>query len=236
MPTDIDDEAIETVLVAHMRDRILAGNLPPGTKLGEEVMTRIFNVNRSRVRRILQLLAADRLVELKANRGAFIATPSVKEAKDVFEARRVIERATTEIVARTIQTPHLLELRALTARNAAASAYSDRQETIRISGDFHRYLCGQAHNAALAQVLEILILRTALIVALYGSSPDILTMHEHHARILAQIEAGRSLDAARSMERCLYALEATLDLRERPRRDVDLRVALGRFGKPDRVR
>ncbi|NGN44537.1 GntR family transcriptional regulator [Mesorhizobium sp. CGMCC 1.15528] len=220
------DPSIEEMLAGQVRRHILSGRLPPGTKLGEEMLTEVFAVNRSRIRRVLQILAFDRLVELKANRGAFIASPSIKEARDVFEARRVIERVTTEIVARTILTPQLIELGRIVEKQRDASVQGESREVIGLAGDFHRYLCGLAHNTALAQVLEPLILRTALIIALYGTSQAAVTMYEHHARLLQLIESGKSLEAARAMEQCLYVLESTLDLRERHRREPDLKSLL----------
>src|SRR5919106_4854126 len=70
---------------------IVEQRLPPGTKLGEEALCEIFGVSRTLIRRVLQRLASERMVELWPHRGAFVARPSVEEARDVFEARRALE-------------------------------------------------------------------------------------------------------------------------------------------------
>jgi DNA-binding GntR family transcriptional regulator len=54
--------------------------LTPGTKLGENELADNHGVSRTLVRDALQRLSHDRLVELKRNRGAFVAQPSVREA------------------------------------------------------------------------------------------------------------------------------------------------------------
>lgn len=76
---------------------------------------------------MLQRLAFEQRVELKKNRGAFIASPSTKDARDVFEARRVIERVTTEIVARTIVTPSIHTLREYIRRQDDAVSLAARK-------------------------------------------------------------------------------------------------------------
>lgn len=54
--------------------------LPPGSILSEDEVGEVFGVSRTVVRAGLQRLAHDRLVELRRNRGAFVAQPSLREA------------------------------------------------------------------------------------------------------------------------------------------------------------
>ena len=65
----------------------------PGTKLAEQKIADIFDVSRTLVRQALNQLSRDRLVTLEPARGAFVATPSVDEARQVFEVRQMIEAA-----------------------------------------------------------------------------------------------------------------------------------------------
>src|SRR5688572_14525641 len=81
-----EDAIYERLLAAIFEHR-----LPPGTKLGEDRLAAIFGVSRARIRRVLPRLAHEGLVTLEPNRGAFVAKPTVMEARDVFEARRLIE-------------------------------------------------------------------------------------------------------------------------------------------------
>ena len=53
--------------------------LAPGAKLSEDEVGEVFGVSRTVVRAALQILAHDKMVDLKRNRGAFVAQPSVKE-------------------------------------------------------------------------------------------------------------------------------------------------------------
>ena len=83
-------------------DAVLDHRLAPGTKLTERELTEIFGVSRGAVRGALTRLGHSLLVELRPNRGAVIANPSSAETPDLFEARRVIESALMQRLARNI--------------------------------------------------------------------------------------------------------------------------------------
>ena len=79
----------EDAITASILAAVAAQRLPAGTKLGEQALSDLFQCHRANVRRALTSLAAQHVVELRPNRGAFVATPSPEEAREVFEARRV---------------------------------------------------------------------------------------------------------------------------------------------------
>ena len=66
--------------------------LAPGTKLNEDEVADVYGVSRTVVRAALQRLSHDGLVELRRNRGAFVAQPSIRDAREVFEARALLEQ------------------------------------------------------------------------------------------------------------------------------------------------
>ena len=82
---------IESVAFGRLHDAIVNGRVKPGTKLGEDEIANALAITRMRARKVLQQLSVVGLVTLIANRGAFVAKPSVAEAREVFSARRLIE-------------------------------------------------------------------------------------------------------------------------------------------------
>ena len=83
----------------------------PGTKLVEERLAEIFGVSRARVREVLARLAHEQIVELYPQRGAFVAKPSIEQALDVFEARRLIEPAVLRRLVDTLTPEKVARLR-----------------------------------------------------------------------------------------------------------------------------
>ena len=69
------EEIDESEIVERIFEAVMEQRLPPGTKLSESALCDAFGVGRMRIRRTLLLLASREVVELHANRGAFIAYP-----------------------------------------------------------------------------------------------------------------------------------------------------------------
>ena len=95
-----DNDAIsEEEIVDRVFEAVVEQRLPPGTKLSEAALCEAFGVGRMRVRRSLLLLASREVVVLQANRGAFVASPTAEQAREVFEARLMVEPSLARLAA-----------------------------------------------------------------------------------------------------------------------------------------
>jgi DNA-binding GntR family transcriptional regulator len=83
----------------------------PGTKLSEQKLGDIFQVSRTLVRQALNQLSRDRLVTLERARGAFVAMPSVEEARQVFEVRAMLESGARSPAVQPHHRPQIAVLR-----------------------------------------------------------------------------------------------------------------------------
>jgi DNA-binding GntR family transcriptional regulator len=128
---------------------ILERRLGPGTKLGEEALSEIYGVSRAQIRRVLVDLSHAKVVELRPNRGAYVAQPSVREARHVFEARRAIEVAMVERAVDRMTDVSLAKLQEIVDADRAALARGDSEAAIKLSGDFHLCLGEIAGNQAI---------------------------------------------------------------------------------------
>src|ERR1700727_2505858 len=141
-----------------------------------------FDCSRTQIRRILVVLAERGVVTLHMNRGAFVSSPKADEARDVFEARRAVERTIVLSAAARADREAFNQLRVSVRAGAEAEARGDRPEAIRLSGEFHIGLAQVAGNVVLTRFLEQLVARTSLIIGLYGSGAAVL-MDLHLRRI-----------------------------------------------------
>src|ERR671925_484146 len=153
MPRTRNGRAEDRVFNAIL-DAVLDHPPAPGTKLKERELAEIFEVSRGAVRGALTRLGHSLLVELRPNRGAIIANPSPSETHDLFEARRVIESALMQRLARKITPKQVAELRAFVAQEQRAYDRGDRKGGQRLSVRFHKVLSELAGNAALDRFME----------------------------------------------------------------------------------
>ena len=72
---------------------IVAHKLPPGTRLREEALARVYKVSRTKIRAALLMLSKDKLINIVPDKGAFVSKPDANEAREVYAVRRILEAA-----------------------------------------------------------------------------------------------------------------------------------------------
>ena len=222
-----DNDAI----YARISDAIAAHKLPPGAKLGEEALGEIFGVSRTKIRQALFQRASDKLVTLIPGRGAFVAQPTVREAQEVFEARRIVEAAVmTQFVARASD-KDIATLQKHLAAQKRASAAGNAQSRNHLLGDFHAVLARLAGNAVLAEIVEELVARTSLITLFYQNTRAAAASLDEHVTLMAAIEKRDARLAVKLMHEHLTDVEEGLVLKSDSAPALtDLRAALGAAG------
>src|SRR5208283_5157937 len=219
----LSDAAIVERIVAAVMDQRLAA----GAKLPEAPLCEAFESSRTQIRRVLVVLAERGVVTLHAHRGAFVASPDAEEARNVFDARRAIERAIVLAAAQRIDAGTLRELSANARAGGAAEARGDRSESIRLSGQFHIRLAEVAGNSVLTKFLEELVARTSLIIGLYGSHSVRSCAEAEHAAVIEALAERDGARAAELMEGHLRHIERALDIRDIADRRVDISRVFG---------
>ena len=197
--------------------------LTPGEKLTEETLVEIFNVSRARIRRVLLLLAKENVVHLEPHRGAFVWRPTVTDARNILEARRIVELEIARKAAQTAGSVQIRRLRKLVAREQRAIRRSDHKDIMRLSGDFHVALAEAAANPVLAEFVRELVSRCYLILATYQRRDYRNCPQNDHVTIVDAIEAGDAELAADVMLEHFRHIEDELDLQDRPNVKQDLR-------------
>jgi DNA-binding GntR family transcriptional regulator len=213
-------------IVERITRAITEHRLPPGTKLTEERLGEAFRVSRTKVRQALFHLAKDKLVDLQTGRGAYVAQPTVREAHEIFDARRLIERGIVARLAGALVPAQLARLRKHLDEEARALASGDVRASTRLSGQFHVLIAEMTGNGALAEVLRELVSRTSLIIVLYESSLPASCSMDEHRMLLKRIEGGDAKTAAQAMAEHLDNIERSLNLRDRQPAVVNLKRAL----------
>lgn len=212
-------------------DAIVEQRLPPGTRLTELNLVEVFGANRNHIRSALRELAHLKLVRLEMNRGAFVEEPTPEQAREVFAARRIIEKALIEEAGRRMRPADRKAIRAHIEAERSLGNDPAKPEFIRLSGEFHRLLAKIAGNHTLGEMLEVLIARSSLIIALYENHSGIQCSHNEHESLAQTLLAGETAKAVASMEEHLLNIERRLNLTPPENGEIDLFQVFGRHNR-----
>ena len=202
-------------IVESITAAIVERRLMPGTKLAEQQIADIFKVSRTLVRQALNQLSRDRLVTLEPARGAFVAEPSVDEARQVFEVRKMLESSMVRQLCARITDAQVAELREHLQHESDAVARTDITGRTRLLADFHVVLARLLGNEVLAQLLADLLSRSSLISLMYQSSHSAEHSSAEHAAIVDALERRDARAAAKLLESHLDHVEHNLRLHPR---------------------
>ena len=211
-------------------ESILAQQLAPGERLGEQELADLFQVSRTMVREALMQLQARGFIEVRPRRGWYVVEPSVQDARDAFSARRIVEAGLLgpegeapaegrplQQVARALRQHIEQEREAIRQGNAATRAF--------MLADFHVCLAENLGHRLLCDVLRDLTARTTLAATLYQSSHDARQSCDEHAAIVEALEADDLALARQRMLDHIGHVENALSA-DVPAREGRLRQAL----------
>ncbi|MGV1916879.1 GntR family transcriptional regulator [uncultured Agrobacterium sp.] len=193
-------------IYASLRRAILEQALKPGTKLPEDSIGDTFGVSRTSARNALVRLSSDGLVEIKPNRGAAVAMPTLEEAVEVFALRRCLER---EVIDRLCKRMPKDGIDALVShvREEERALRASSPRSIRLAGEFHILLAELTGSKLLIEFIIQVVSRSSLILARFGRPHSAECGIDEHIQL---IEALKKLDveaATHIMDHHLHAVE-----------------------------
>lgn len=212
-------------------EAVMAQKLAPGSRLGEQPLAMLFDCSRTIVREALTHLAARGIVTVSARRGWYVIEPSQEEAREAFEARRVIETGLIRSL-QGIEKPALKRLKQHLKQELAAVEGNDIGTRSFLLGDFHVCLAECLGNTLLADTLRDYTARTTLIAMLYQSSHNAAQSCEDHVQIVNALEKGDIARAEALMATHIGSVQHALKLPVNADPLAQLRDALAPVGKP----
>jgi len=190
--------ASQTQIAQQVVESILAQKLVPGERLGEQALADLYGVSRTLVREALMQLQARGFVEVRTRKGWYVVEPSLEQARNAFDARRIIETGMLRDAGRPLQST-IKRLRQHVADERHAIAHADVATRTFLLADFHVCLADCLGNRLLTDVMRDLTARTTLVASLRQSIQDAAKSCEEHAQIVAALEAGDAGSAEQLM-------------------------------------
>jgi DNA-binding GntR family transcriptional regulator len=214
-----------------LRQAIIEQALPPGTKLPEDDLGVRFGMSRTLVREALAQLQSEGLVDAPPRRTATTARPTLDQAREIFEIRRMLEREVVRLVIARWRPQFGADLEGHVRAEEAARQAGEARVSIRLAGEFHTKLGEMTGNSLLRRYLSEVVSRCSLILALYGRPHSADCAVNEHREIVAALRAGNVEAAVKIMEHHLGSVEQRALLDQSRDAGVDLGTILARYAE-----
>lgn len=185
-----------------LRDRILKGELKPGTALKERDLCTDLNVSRTPIREALRRLSAEGLAQIRPRRSIVVASFDPSEVEEVFELGVMLESFIAGLAAEKATPADVEELTATVLEMEALLAYPTQlsEKYPLLDRHFHEQLANAARSPRISTVLQQTVNFRLLTNVFQSYAPvDIATSVAQHRNILRAIEAGNPDWAASAM-------------------------------------
>ena len=184
-------------LLPALRARIARHELPPGTKLLENELSREFGVSRAKVRDAFGALAQRGLIQRIPNRGAVVARLDLSQVFEIYDVREMLEGLCVRLAVKRSEPQAWQDL---------VQLFGKPMEAVVKRGDFEKYIANlellrgrtveAAGNAVLADMLDSINDKTReiqrRIIILPGRAAEGL---KQHRAVLAAMRKGDALKA-----------------------------------------
>lgn len=134
-----------------LRDAILQGELPPGTRVGQELLAKQFDTSRIPVREALKILEAEGLVTIVANAGAWVARLDAFEFDQIYKLREQVEALAIRESIDGLNSEHVGDLHRLVK---AIESADDVESFLSLDREFHLLTYAGARFGLLHELVQ----------------------------------------------------------------------------------
>lgn len=194
-------KTIPDLVAGKIHDRIMSGEIPPGSHLRLSELAKEFGTSQMPIREAVRRLEALGLVDIHAHRGAFVRQLSKKDFEDTMEVRMILERTAIERAASRFSSDLADQARDLLARHNHMHSEGDEIAARELHTEFHHFLYRASGSDWLVRAIDPVWRNSERYR--FGSSRD---KHSHdgnhaleHEEIVAACESGNTIRAGEAL-------------------------------------
>lgn len=181
-----------------LRDRIVKGSYPPGSRLVERKISAELDVSRTPVREALKLLDADGLIAISRNKGAQVLKYGAEETRQHFDLISVLESLAAERLAERITPQELDILDELHDRMLTFHKIGNHTDYFDTNSEIHDFIVENCDNPILKETHKRLMARARRGRFLAIANPDRLAQAvNEHQELMSALHQRDSEHAAR---------------------------------------
>lgn len=202
--------SLTAIVLERIRDRIVTGELRLGEQLSENVLAEQLGVSRTPVREAFLKLEAERLVEVRPQRGTFVFACDRAAARDICQLREILEAGALRLATERDRARLLTGLEA----NIAAAETAGLRNTAEYQPydhAFHELIVSGSGNAQLIEAYAQIAGRVrALRYRLIRTLQQVAGSQDAHRAIAAAVRAGDDVGAEAALRDHMYSAYRSL--------------------------
>lgn len=175
-----------------LREEIVRGELPSGTRLQEIEISIKYKTSRTPVREAFRLLESEGFLLIKPRRGAIVAPISEKDIREFYEMKAILEGYAARCATPRLTDSEIERMSELNSELKECYKRSDVSGMVPAHNEFHQIFVKASGNEQLSSLIEGLVRRFQRYRIALSHTSAIAQSIESHEKIL---EAFRARDA-----------------------------------------
>lgn len=143
----------------NLRDAIIVGRYPPGSRLVERELCEAMGVSRTSIREALRQLQAEHLVEVGPRRNIHVAVISARDAEDIYMLRETLESMAAGRFAASAPLDARRRLARIHADLRQAVAAGHTEKAARMAGALNEMVLAGAGSRVMSEIARQLLAR-----------------------------------------------------------------------------
>lgn len=203
-----------------LRDAIVSGRIPPGTKIVERDVATILGISRAPARDALMHLESEGLI-ISGPSARHVIEPSERDIRDLYRVRLALESLAVELAIENISDEHRREQLAALESMEEAVRQEDRDAFVKADLDGHLLVWKQADNRHLEENLRRMTGPIFMFMANTSEHYGWWETLELHREMVTYINRADAVAAVASIERhMLSASEQAVSVFQRRREQI----------------
>lgn len=186
-----------------LSERILSGELAPGTRLRELHLASDFKLSQSPVREALRELETMGLVRTEPYKGTSVREVTKTDLRDAYIVRAALEELSGRLAASTLK-GNVEHLRKMAAEIRKAAIANDIAHYVKFDVAFHRSIVEATRNQVLLRSWDALGFEIRMQIRLANSTLNLAEVQKEHWPIIDSLEQGEGRKAGKLLQEHVY--------------------------------
>ena len=206
-----ENSPLYKIAYRNLRDAILDGRLPPGTKLVEQAISKQMAISKTPIREAIRELAQEGLILFKARRGISVIDFTEKDINELITLRSSLEVLGVRLAHENLTQDDYLTLHGILDRIIAAEKEHNYVVLSDLDIEFHEFIIEKSDNKRLVKAWKDIASQMHVLFRMihyYEFSDTYMSMM--HGELLDALASGESESYTRKFRSHILLSEANI--------------------------